>query len=502
MRCTTCDYPLWGITGRTCPECGSAFRPSDFRLVPNAVRFLCPHCHQQYFGTTALGHLDPIEFDCTMCGAHIHMDEMTLEPREGITDDRTRAERNPWLERPRLKTFTAYWRTVGKSLGSPIRLARATPPTSSTWSSIRFFATNAAWVIALSALPIAGIMLVSLAGGHRGSGGALVPIAVLIVIPTLGLAAALVVWGFLTQILLVFLGGKPTHFGTTYKALAYASAPVLLMAIPCIGMYATPISMVWWGIGAIAMLATMHRIAWWRAAIAHVIAGLITLGIPTGLIGYGIYRGISAMNSLQPSSQAAASSLHSTLMLRAHQPGATGTAPLPAPTTAHILDIVSATPWQVPDLDDLASGTVTSGSVLLDGFTLESHLARSSSERGPIDTDLRAAALPSGIHRLGNVVFTYAGVNIGQPQRPDLWLAIVWPDPDDPAASFTAPATVSVMLAFGTLQDIPLAQFPRDLAAQNANRKALGLPEIPDPATVHMWPAGSKYAPTAAPAVP
>ena len=34
-----------------CPECGRPFRPSDHEFVPNAVRFCCPECDQDYYGT-------------------------------------------------------------------------------------------------------------------------------------------------------------------------------------------------------------------------------------------------------------------------------------------------------------------------------------------------------------------------------------------------------------------------------------------------------------------
>lgn len=32
MRCKTCNYRLWNLAGRTCPECGTGFRPSGFEI--------------------------------------------------------------------------------------------------------------------------------------------------------------------------------------------------------------------------------------------------------------------------------------------------------------------------------------------------------------------------------------------------------------------------------------------------------------------------------------
>ena len=85
MRCQGCDYPLWNLTARQCPECGRPFRPSEFRFVANSVRFCCPHCGQDYYGTGPVGHLVPVEFDCVRCHRRVHMDQMVLLPTEGVT---------------------------------------------------------------------------------------------------------------------------------------------------------------------------------------------------------------------------------------------------------------------------------------------------------------------------------------------------------------------------------------------------------------------------------
>ena len=91
MRCKTCDYPLWQIRDRKCPECGSAFRPSDFEFTLNSVRFCCPHCEQAYYGTGANGHISPRTFACVSCAKVIDMDEMVLLPAEGVKDEIGRA---------------------------------------------------------------------------------------------------------------------------------------------------------------------------------------------------------------------------------------------------------------------------------------------------------------------------------------------------------------------------------------------------------------------------
>ncbi len=86
MRCTSCDYALWNLKTRRCPECGRAFRPGDYEFVPNSVQFCCPHCNQAYYGTGPKGHLVPEEFDCVRCSRRIGMDEMALLPAEGVDE--------------------------------------------------------------------------------------------------------------------------------------------------------------------------------------------------------------------------------------------------------------------------------------------------------------------------------------------------------------------------------------------------------------------------------
>ena len=80
MRCKSCDYPLWNLLARACPECGAAFKPSEFDFNLNAVRFCCPHCSQSYYGTDARGHLVPPAFACVSCGNAITMDDCLLLP--------------------------------------------------------------------------------------------------------------------------------------------------------------------------------------------------------------------------------------------------------------------------------------------------------------------------------------------------------------------------------------------------------------------------------------
>ena len=97
MRCRNCDYPLWNLKARECPECGASFRPSEFEFVAQSVRFCCPHCDQEYFGTDERGHLRPVEFNCTKCATRVEMDAMVLRPADTQNDSSTKLGEVPWI---------------------------------------------------------------------------------------------------------------------------------------------------------------------------------------------------------------------------------------------------------------------------------------------------------------------------------------------------------------------------------------------------------------------
>jgi len=128
MRCKKCDYRLWNLPSRRCPECGTPFRPSEFEFVPNSVRFCCPHCSQAYFGTSPKGHLIPsTAFTCVACGRPVHMDDMVLQPAEGFSEEQTVPRHVPWLERDRHGFWRAWFRTIGMAMVAPGQLMQSLP---------------------------------------------------------------------------------------------------------------------------------------------------------------------------------------------------------------------------------------------------------------------------------------------------------------------------------------------------------------------------------------
>jgi len=417
------------------------------------------------------------------------MDEMVLEPREGVKDERTRPDRNPWLQRPTLKLRKAYWRTVGRAIGYPTRLARGTPAESSTASALFFFLIHLIWISVLSAAPFAIILIATMPSiGHRSIWPMLTTLAMVSVAPSVYMFGMLFLWSFITHLVLRPLAGKRIRMGTTVKAFAYASPPILMLAVPCLGIYASVLALPWWIINSIAMVGAIHSVRWWRAMIAVVLGATIAIGAPVGALTYWIVHTVQQASQWRAASPQRAVGMFQTAL---------ALPPLGTPT--HIADRIRNLQGYPFDFDSLAEGIIDHPEIRIAGYTLQDFSSLAPAQADPICVDLRAATLPSGIHRIGHLVVCDAGIDANAPQHPDVWLAIVSPDPDSGAA-LLAPGTINVIVP----QDmnphpIPLAQFPAELAAQNTLRQSLNLPQIPDPATIHMWPPGSQYGPAPAP---
>ena len=131
MRCKTCDYPLWNLKTRQCPECGAAFKPSDYQFTMFAVKFCCPHCDQAYYGNGPHGYLRPSEFTCIKCAIFINMDSTVLRPSEGTDESHTRGNRAQWIEPSKGRQIRCFSSTIGESMLRPDRLIEGIPPESS-----------------------------------------------------------------------------------------------------------------------------------------------------------------------------------------------------------------------------------------------------------------------------------------------------------------------------------------------------------------------------------
>jgi len=274
MRCRTCDYRLWNIRSRQCPECGTAFLPGEYTFLPNSVQFHCPHCNQVYYGTDSNGHLTPSAFTCVCCGQPVQMNDMILLPAPGIEEQWTTIDVIPWLKRNERGLFRAWFSTVGLALINPGQLLRRTPPDSPLTAAWWFAVFTAAGTYACAVVPLALLGLGI--GAARASQAApiLLSFGILVLLPlavTLGLLA---VWGLVAHGLLRASGRCVGPLGRTYQALCYSSGANLASGVPCLGIY---LGWIWWLVSAVLAVKEAHRVSGRRAAFAVLLLPVLLL---------------------------------------------------------------------------------------------------------------------------------------------------------------------------------------------------------------------------------
>lgn len=262
MRCKGCGYSLWNVPGRTCPECGRGFAPSEFEFRPNTVEFCCPGCMQQYYGTDKDGLPVPREFACVQCGVACSLDTMVLRLAPGTTDDQTEVARVPW-ERPGRGVFGRFWATVRDGLAMPSVVGKAAAAGADCWAAFRYVLV----LLAVAVLPTA-IAVMAFAAFFEGvgtsaarTGGGAWRSSMLAMVGSVSLAAGgsmvvvvvlLAVAAALASGILRVLG-RPVPWRVTWPVYAYSSGPLVFAAIPCLGPYCVSIPAVIWVVIAVTI---------------------------------------------------------------------------------------------------------------------------------------------------------------------------------------------------------------------------------------------------------
>jgi hypothetical protein len=495
MRCRTCDYPLWNLKTRQCPECGSPFLPGDYEFQPNSVRFCCPQCDQAYYGIAADGHLVPEAFDCVTCGRHVHMNEMVLLPAEGLEEKQTQAASNPWLERHREGWFRSWFATIGRSLVGPGRLIRGTPVESGLGHAWWFLTATVVAILVVSFIPAMCLMVgfpyvFSASGPPPGapSAGFLAAVmagttvvSFLLVIPLILLYVLL--WGLVAHGLLRLGGPGHETIRRTFQALCYSSGTYVTSVVPCLGGWLGP---GWWVVSAVLMARAGHKVSGVRATFA-----VATFPVVLTLLFVAAYIVLLSVTFASVRSAAATASppglpsQETQVVLDAvldHAAAREGRGP------AHGAQLVIA--GAITEWDLVAMGTATDVSdVPIGGMSLARFAALPADDREVIVRSA-AEALPAGVvaHRVGDFVFTFHGMDLADP-RPSLWVVVMCPDPDvNPSAPSAGPIVVG--RADGTVLPLVPHGFATVLARQNRLRAAEGLAPLPDPRRVrHGAPA-------------
>jgi len=478
VRCKSCDYRLWNLRSRTCPECGTGFVPSDYEFTPNSVQFVCPHCDQSYYGTSADGHLVPVEFACVHCGRHVHMDEMIVLPTAGVQEEQTGPEPMPWLDRRKHGVGRGWILSVGRAMVRPGRLIESVPVESSLPAAWWFTIMVHLPVFLVAAIPL--LILPRWIGRGGPSLGA--PYVVIVLFGTFAPALAILIWGAVVHGLLWLLAEPAAGLRRTYQALCYSAGANVVMAFPCLGIY---FGWIWWLVSAVIMVKAGQKVSGWRAAVSVLLLPVLAFVSVVVLYIYFITVVLSTLPGSLP--DVPADSREQTQMVldsvltygRLHD----GKGPDHSILLVFYGDLSADGLLATESLtleDDVPVGDMT-----LDQFEKLAPPDRWTVVKAAID------ALPSGTaaHRLGDFVFTYHGVDLDECDS-RLWVVVMAFDPelnDVPSDD----GLIYVGLADQSVLKIPTEKLAAKLAVQNELRQALNLPLLPDPTQVrHVRPTG------------
>jgi hypothetical protein len=481
MFCKRCQYALWNLRERICPECGQPFLPSEYEFVANSVRFCCPQCGQDYYGTGPRGHLVPREFDCIGCGEHLDMDRMVLLPTEGIDERRTIPEPMPWLEKG-FGRFPRRWAsTAWRGLFTPARLMSRTPAPSGAGPAIGFAALN----IALAGSVSLSWTMVLIVVGGAGIAGLLVAVPI-------GIAVWFVLfllWALTTHVILWISGSHAYGLGRTVQALGYTSGAALFCSVPCVGIYVLPLALLAWIVAAAGALREAQGVGLLRASAAAaappVLAGLtLTLGV-TLVVVPGVRSSIRAASAAAAASQAGSvpgiRALALAVALR-QAAGRDGSYPAEPAELAREpgVDVGS---FALASVDDpLAADTILVGDLPLSSFRTASPQRAAQALELQAERRRRAGEKSP---RLGDLIFVYEGLD---PAASDASLWVFYSDSVVATASRfgrqppAPPGPVRFIgLSDGTITRVDAANFAAALEAQNALRASRGLPLIAEP---------------------
>lgn len=489
MHCKSCNYPLWNLTGRICPECGKDFKPSDFEFIPNTVKFSCPHCQQHYYGTGEKGHLSPVEFQCVNCAAPLHMDQMVLLPADGISDKQTKPIHCPWYERKKIGFFKGWLRTVGMAIRSPVTLIRSTPieasGASAFWFAVLTLMLFTFVAGAAGSLIFIPFMLTMAGGGGRGPGMFMVMgFAITWILWTVITTIALLVWTILAHIILRLTGETKHTYSRTVQSICLGAGAMIPAAIPCLGFYLSLPGLLWWIIISVFMLKVGQGVSGFRASLAAIVPPTATIIIVVGLYMALMFSLMGRMGTWAPQGPnfQEAQDMVDAIVQYADKNGGQGPDhAIQLIADGHISPAAFVGATTPTKQDDVPIGDTT-----LDYFTALS-LER---EQQVIQDCIDALPQPTAAHRLGDFIFTHHGIDLANPPSTKLWILIAV---RAHSQGNLPSGPIIVGKADGTIEFLQSIDFERSLTIQNTLRSKNNLPPIPDLSTIkdHQQPDGN-----------
>lgn len=290
MRCPTCEYALWNVRGRTCPECGNAFNPEQAHLTPNLVQFCCPGCDQCYYGTDEHGLPVPRLFTCVRCGERCSLAEnLVLRPVAGI--DEHQIEQSgavPWTRRDSLGLWKAWRLTLWRCIVAPSRIGRGLRGThagrGSSGGALWLLMITTTVFLGMSAFSTAGLAGVLFLESGRVGMRRLVGTATEYVIVAAVLMAALwvlVCGSALISWLVLYPADRTLPWARVFACWAYACTACLILAAPILMVPCASVPLAAWvPILAGLMLAQCTTAAPGRVVLAVCIPPLLGMLVP------------------------------------------------------------------------------------------------------------------------------------------------------------------------------------------------------------------------------
>lgn len=473
MRCKSCDYRLWNLRSRACPECGTPFKSSEFEFALNSVQFCCPHCGQDYYGTGEKGHLRPFEFNCVRCRTRINMDEMVVLPTAGIEEEQTQLNQMPWLD-ARRTAFRRWTGTLRMALVQPGELMRATPldsPMSRAWGFffITYFLTIvlASGVFCIFPLIFAFTSPRSFGPAGAGTGAALLSgFGFGLLFAAIGTLVGIALWAFVAHGFLLITGGATYRLRRTQQALLYASGANIITAIPCLGSF----GWIWWLISSIIALKEAQRVNGWRASFAVLSLPLLVTSAIVAFYAWVVYAILTA-GPTGPTwfPKTFGISLALTTSVKAYATANNGAGP------THPAVLLQTDPTLSP-LDFVVTGETAPETVRIGNTTLDLYESLDVKQQNTaIAAAVAATATTPSVLKFGDFIFVYAGLNLNTCPG-GTWIVI-----HEPATSTIGANTgwYDVGKADGTTMPVLASTFQSMLALENADRAVLGAPPIP-----------------------
>ncbi|MBN1511685.1 MAG: YIP1 family protein [Phycisphaerae bacterium] len=268
MYCAHCNYLLFNLTHPTCPECGSAFKVTDYAFEPGTVAFACPACRAVLPASGPMGLLRNRDITCPACHATCPADEVMVQPRvdgaAGVLEDRTGTARTPF------ESLRDWWDVCSKSMTAPdqLLLHRVHNPTGHALA----FAMVTVFLAALISGAILGAItlgwtLETQSGVHVASMLLSVPFLLIGIALAAGILVTLGVMCMTASahVVLVVTASKHRSFRYTFRTACYACGPLIAAGIPVIGTVVGAL----WGLFAFAAgLRAVHHVSMPLALIA------------------------------------------------------------------------------------------------------------------------------------------------------------------------------------------------------------------------------------------